>query len=41
MSLKDKLEIYAILQNNKNVSFKEAYLLEGLFGLGFRPFYPQ
>lgn len=41
MSLKDKMEIYEILPSNEDVAFKEAYLLEDLFGLGFRPFYPQ
>ena len=37
----DKIEIYETLKNNKNISFKEAYLLDGIFGLGFLPFNPQ
>ncbi|AQT95942.1 DUF2971 domain-containing protein [Pseudomonas azotoformans] len=37
----DKIEIYEALKKDKNISFKEAYLLDGLFGLGFLPFNPQ
>jgi hypothetical protein len=38
MPQQDKLEVYEILRHKVGVIFKEAYLLEGLFGIGFRPF---